>query len=451
MRALLPCLALVLAFGCDDDPEPAVDDAPPTEGAAEEAPAEPTPPSPGADEGEEDPLAGLDDPEALAAEVPAGALPAVSAESVEAAAPERGCATFGEQPLRVWTRPGPAHVVAVGEDGFALAGYAANAAGDGEEVWLLTASPTRAPRPVLREDLPHALSVPRVAGPGLGRMDDGHVGLVTLDGAADARFTIVQLGGRRAPWRELGPHADQRFAPAIGLRGGRHAVAWTEGTEEGQRVHYAAFDPTGRELARHDLTQESMGAAAPVFADGATEDLIFIDPREATSVLYRADLTTDPPPVEVLRPVSSVYDPAALAPVVLGERALIGYTAVGMAAATAVGLVWKEGESASAPQALVPSEGYGALHVSAAAAEGRAVFAADHPKGRERGAAREVWVRVVEPTEGGATLGEPLTLAAPDGTGRWAHLARHPSGTYALVFTAGDGVYLHFLRCDDAG
>lgn len=387
-----------------------------------------------------DPLAGLDELDDDARIAPVG---------VAVRPPPQGCALLDAAPQRLWSTPGPANVVAVGDDGFVFAGYARR--GAAEDLWVVAARPLGLPRPVLREALEIPARFDRRAAPGLGALDAGHVGLAITDGAANTRFATLGLGGSRAEWKLLGTSSDQRFTPAVGVRGGRHSVAWTE-AEAGQpmRVRYVAFDPTGRELARHDLTQPGMGACAPTFVDAPDGPLVFLDPHAGTSALLRADLASDPPEVTVMRPVSHVFDPALLAAGRIGGRDLVAYTAVGTAAATAVGMVWSEGAQQPEPQAVVPSAGYGALHVSAAQAPSSVVLAADRPRSREREAPREIVVRVAW-QEGDATrLGEELVVRGPsEGPASLVRIARHEDGTYGLVLTGSDGVYARFLRCDE--
>ncbi len=448
MRRVLLVGSLVL-LGCGDDDRA---ERPQTAEVAEQpAPATPAQePQPTmspfvADPG--DPLEGLDDYERLAAEPPdlVGAPPS---DGAQVEVPSRGCAPLASA-RRLWPRPGPANVAAVGSDGFVFAGYAPTAHGTGEEVWAVSLRLAGLARPIFRENLAHVLSVPRTAPPGLGRLDDGHVGLVTVDGSAAVRFTVLQTGGHAERWREVGGRADQRFAPAVGGVEGRHVVAYADGGGDPMRLRYVSFDAMGRELGRYDVTPVSMGGAAPVMVDGDAA-MMFLDPREATSPVLRVDLSADPPQADVLVPLTNVYEPAALAAAAVGETTLIGYTAVGMAAATAVGLVAVRDEHVQGPIPLVPSSGYGMLHVDAATMDGRrAVFVADRPRGREREAAREVVVVVVEPTDEGVVLGEPFVLRGPGDGARWGHVARHDSGTIAVVFTATDGVYAQFLRCDE--
>lgn len=433
-----PLLIAILLLACND-PEPAQ---PETETATEtETETETGTEDP-------DPLAGLDDIETLENEAPDPSLPNVGVESVQAAVPARGCATFGEEATRLWPRSGPANVVAVGEDGFVAAGYSAKEEGVGEEIWVVRVKPGAPADLLLRDDLEHALSVARSAPPGLGPVDAGHVALATVDGSANVRMTVIQTGGRVEAWRQVGNGADQRFTPAFGVRGNYQYVTYTEGRSEGMRTHAIAFEPTGRVVRRYDLTPEGAGATAASFVDGGDE-LLFVDPREAVSPMMQVSLNDGASEPSVLLPLSNIFEPVVLAPVKIGNRFLVGYTAMGMAAATAVGMVAIEGDQSHGPVPLVPSSGYGFLHVSAAAAPRRAVFVADRPKGRERGAPREVIAVVVDPSQPAVQIGAPKVLTTPDETARWGSIARHASATYAVVMTGGNGVYVHFLRCDE--
>ncbi len=431
-----------LAMGaCDDDAPPEPNETPAVEPGEAEAAPTPT---------ESDPLAGLDDVAALEAETPDVAARPDTSE-VDARVPAGGCATFSELPERIWSRAGPTAIASAGgDDGFAFAGYAHPESGSGEELFVGTIKPGGSARPVLREDLERPYTGTRVAPPGLGPLDLGHVGVATTDMAGNVQFAVVQLGGNARPWRNVGSGADRRFPPAVAMRGGRHVVAYTESRgDEGMAVWSVALDPLGEVKARIDLTPANMSAAAPVFIAGS-ERLFFVDPREGLSVLLSSDVSGDrSAPATTVRPLSNVFEPAVVAPVQLSDtRTVVGFTAMGQAAATAVGLAWVEGEERPAPIPIVPSEGYGALHVSAAALGERVLFVADHATGRERDSSRNLHARLARRENGQWRLSEPLVLAAPDGTGRWGHVAVDEDGTFGVTMTAGDGVYLHWLRCD---
>ncbi|MFT5353295.1 MAG: hypothetical protein ACI9KE_000493 [Polyangiales bacterium] len=386
---------------------------------------------------EDDPLAGLDDPD-LITDIPDGV-----AQQAPVEVPRNGCATFGEQALRVWAHPGIADIVAVGDDGFAIAGYANGASG--EEVFALTITPGGAPRPILRELLERPLQTPRVAPPGLGAIDSGHIGIAISDLGARVLFDVVQLGGRRLGFREVGNDADQRFSPAVASTGSTRLVAYTEGSEL-TRVWAVVVDGAGRVTGRHDITPLSATARAPLWIE--PHNMVFVDAREGTSTLWNQAFlpsgTPDGDP-EVFAAVANTYDPIqwATAPAATGH--VLSFVAVGRAAKTAVGTISTEDPT---PRPVVPSEGYGSLSTDLVASDHSLVFVADAPLGEDRESRREVRVRRAS-NAAPAELGEAISLRGPDGSAHHARVARRGED-YAVVFGSSDGVYVHFLRCDES-
>ncbi|MFK8001033.1 MAG: hypothetical protein AB8H86_15665 [Polyangiales bacterium] len=411
----------------------------------EEPPEEPqTPAEPAtarngrAPDPDDDPLAGLDDPD-LITDTPDGVVQRAPGE-----VPANGCATFGEQALRVWPNAGMADIVAVGDDGFAIAGYATG--GSGEEVFALTITPGGAPRPLLRELLERPLQTPRVAPPGLGAIDSGHVGIAISDLGARVLFDVIQLGGRRLGFREVGDGADQRFSPAVASTGSARVVAYTDGSSELTRVWAVTIDGAGRVTGRHDITPASATARAPLWIEPS--NMVIVDAREGTSTIWnQAFLPSGSPDGDatVFAAVANTYDPIqwATAPAATGHA--LSFVAVGRAAKTAVGTITTEDPT---PRPVVPSEGYGSLSTDLAASEHSLVFVADAPLGEERDSRREVRVRRASNSSPDA-LGEVLTLRGPDGSAHHARIARR-GDDYAVVFGSGDGVYVHFLRCDES-
>lgn len=386
---------------------------------------------------EDDPLAGLDDPD-LITDTPDGVVQRAPGE-----VPTNGCATFGEEALRVWPNAGIADIVAVGDDGFAIAGYATG--GSGEEVFALTVTPGGAPRPLLRELLERPLRTPRVAPPGLGAIDSGHIGIAISDLGARVLFDVLQLGGRRLGFREVGEGADQRFSPAVASTGSTRLVAYTDGSEL-TRVWAVVIDGAGRVTGRHDITPASATARAPLWIEPS--NMVIVDAREGTSTIWnQAFLPSGSPDGDatVFAAVANTYDPIqwATAPAATGHA--LAFVAVGRAAKTAVGTITTEDPT---PRPVVPSEGYGSLSTDLAASEHSLVFVADAPLGEDRESRREVRVRRASnatPDE----LGEVLTLRGPDGSAHHARIARR-GDDYAVVFGSSDGVYVHFLRCDES-
>ena len=389
---------------------------------------------------DDDPLAGLDDPEAITDTPEVSAVPAGAPMEV----PPLACVTFGD--VRVWPREGVPSVVAMG-DTFAFAGYAASE-GDTEEIFVVTAAPGQPTRPVLREALERPFRTPRGAPPGLAALDAGHLGLAITDLGARVLFDALELDGDRLGFRQLGSGADQRFAPAVLAAGDTRVVVYTDASDE-SATHARAvrIDPTGTVVARHDLTPVGASGRAPTAALSGPPAVVFVDAREATStaLLVRFDGLGVPGEATVLRPLANLYDPAEIAAGPVGDHWLIGFTAIGSGAATAVGVAIASGASIAPPTPMVPSEGYGTLGVSGASDGSQVVFACDAPQGEERTAPREIRVRVARV----GILGEPLVIQGPDGTARHAAIARRSDGTYAVAFASAGAVHARFLRCDE--
>ena len=304
-------------------------------------------------------------------------------------------------------------------------------------IWCPAGRPAR---PVLRVDLEHSLRTARVAPPGLAARDGGHVGIAVTDRRAQVRYAQISLGDDRGHFIDVGPGADQRYAPAVSFRGMHEMVAWADGAGERPRVRLARLQNGTRVTDTRDLTPDASGATAPLAVGGT---LLFVDHRQGMSNLYRVELPDGDP--QVLRPISHLFDPVALAAARWGDRWLVGYTAVGSAAQTAVGLVVADGPSTPPPTAIVPSAGYGMLHVDAVQLDESVVFVADAPTATERESPRRLDVRVAW-SDG--TLGEAVSIQGPSGTeARFGAIAAH-DGIVGVAFGSPDGVYLRLLRCD---
>ncbi len=434
MRVLVPLFALLIATaGCGDDDEEEVAE------VEVEVPETDDPEEADPEEEDDDPLAGLDDPEALEAAVPT----TTSALDEDVDVPTRGCAFADEGAVKLWQRPGVARIVAIG-DGFAIAGYARKEEG-GEELFLLTQVPGQPATPVLRADLEHPLQQARVAAPALAARDGGHVGLAFTDRRGQVRYARVDVTTRRGNFLEVGSGADQRYAPAIAFRAADDLVAHADGSGDRSRVKLSRVIG-GTQLGEgRDLTPDAGGATCPAVAGDA---LVFVDHREGLSTFYRVELPDGAP--TVLRATTHLYDPVAIAPVRFGEKWLVGYTAVGSAAASAVGLVVADGDRTPPPTAIVPSAGYGLLHVDAAKLGEHVVFAADAPTERPPESPRRVDVRVATPD---GELGEAVAITGPETGPAGASMASVAvyEGTVGVVFRGADGVYLRLLRCDPGG
>ena len=443
----LPCLfgAITLVFAlqaCSDDA------APPTPQAEPERP--PTLESDPLEQGEagDDPLQGLEGP-ADPGEVTAlpSTGPVATAETLRVATPDHGCVALNETPVRLWPRPGPPAIVAVGNR-FVVGGYAPSQTG-GEQLFLVTTRPESAPVPLRTVGIePHFRHGARVAPPALAVADEVTLAVAITDGAGHVLVGDLDLtaSGARLSLSRVGDGADSRFAPALAALARRRAVAWTARGET-MRVKLALVGLDGLVAASHDVTPDTMGGAAPAFAAGVSPPwLLFVDARAGVSPIVGVQLGEDGSPEEaaVARPVGTVASPPELAAVRVGGRDWAAYTAVGNAATTAVGLLRIDTDGGPAVP-LVPGTGYGVLNVAATGAPAAALFAADAPKAPPPGSPREIHLRVVDQDGPGPAL----VLAGPDGSARHAAVARRADGVVGVAFESGSAVYVAWARCDD--
>jgi hypothetical protein len=171
-----------------------------------------------------------------------------------------------------------------------------------------------------------------------------------------------------------------------------------------------------------------MGAAAPVFVAGASPPVLMaVDARDGMSPILRVDFGNDaqPQPAQVAVPVSMVSSPPVLAAAAGSVGTYVGFTGLGSAATSAVGLV-AVAPIAGSPSTLIPGTAYGPLYVGAAAAPIR--------------------VSVV-----GIKGPGPATVLHGPGSAAHAALARNEAGEVGVAFSAESGVYVARLRCDDGG
>lgn len=384
------------------------------------------------------PVRAMDGEEPAPSRPPAPSPPAELPRSL-AEAPASGC-TFGA-PRRISAGAEWA-AIAAADGAFVVAGSALE--GARERVSVARVELDGSARVLASGTLEHP--VPRGhrrASPALAVRGEA-LALVLVDGARRVMLGELALGGSELAWRAVGEGGSLRFAPAIAPLGQRWALAWT--VEEAESLGLRAALAGASELsAARALRPPGGGSAAPRFVRGAGGlTLVFLDPRAGVSVAHRAAVSergfADP---SVARPLNLVAEPPEIAVVRAGEHEWIGYTAVGSAATTAVGLA-RLGESAPAVP-LVPGTGYGALHVDVASLDdGRAVFVADAPQGSAPDAPRELHVRVL--ASDGA-LGEPAIVRASEGTAARGRIAHAGGGVVAVVFTGADGAHAAIGRC----
>jgi hypothetical protein len=327
---------------------------------------------------------------------------------------------------------GPALLVARGD---VLEAWAAHRAG--EQARLVSVD-VRDGRRVERLTLSGPLAVaPRVAVDGRG---DPRVGLLGEDGV----LTLVSWSGAEAPRSTvIARGVDRRFAPALHALGATTLIAHTLAAGEGMHVQVTRVH--GGEATSHDVTPQGHGASAPAFVLGEEPPtLVMIDARAGVSPLLEVpfDAEGHPKPAIVRTPVSQPYAPSEVWAVHIPALDVeVAYTAIGRAAATAVGRVPLR--EAKAPLPLLPSRGYGQLHLSAARGERAAVFALESPQQPVAQAELKLEVVLIDAQGEGARLTlDDETLGAP------SIVALSTKGRFALMHRDGSGFRVLWLSCD---
>jgi hypothetical protein len=385
-----------------------------------------------------DPLANLEAADALdkLAHAPEGAR--------EQKPPHAGCVVV-DAGRRVWPAPGPSAIAAAGRD-FVVAGYATRA--DHEQLFAVRVGPRGAPEPItafaIEPKLPHA----RVAPPGLATRNENDLVVAFVDG--DGKLWARRLRTGRSgtgPALQIASGIDARFAPVLAASQDKTLLAWTVGSTP-MHTHLALLSLEGALLGEHDVTPTGLGAAAPSFVSGAEPPvLLALDPHEGMSPILRIDIGDhgEPQQAQVALPVGMISAPPRIAAASSSIGTFVGYTGLGSAATSAIGLV-AIAPIAGTPQALVKGTAYGPLRVAAAAGPRAVVFAADAPTQPGKDPPHEIHVHVVN----GSGPGPATVVSAPGGASD-AALARSDDGSYGLAFTAKAGVYVARLRCDDGG
>lgn len=380
-----------------------------------------------------DPLADLEKADALAAGP--SATPTLAGGG--------RCRAIGA-PQRLAAGALDATVVAAG-DAFVVAGY--ERIGEREQVRLLSLPQRGLPTPLRTLPLQHAHPGPRRALPALHAMDAHHVALAVVDGKG--RLLMLQLPLRRAAaaanFRKLADGVDSRFAPSIAHVDTGALVAWTVGSTP-MAMRYALVPADSKTPLSADLTPHRQGAAGATFVQGASPPLLVaVDARDGMSplIVVPFDDKGMPGTARPAGPVGMVSSPTQLTAARAGFGAVLGYTGLGNAATSAVGVVGLDAGGAS-PEALVKGTAYGPLHVSAAPAQDHVVFAVDAPLRGGKAPPHELQLLRVD----GAGVKPLGALRAGDEDLSHVSLARAPGGLLALVYRAAGGTYASRLRCN---
>ncbi len=289
-----------------------------------------------------------------------------------------------------------------------------------------------------------ALDTPLALLPVAQSMAAGALSVALVDTQGTLSLIEIHNGKVSGP-RVLARGVDRRFLPSMANLGAVQLVAFTKTVNELMHTFVARVSPDAIELA--DVTPTSHGAAAATFVLGAPEPtLVMLDARAGVSPLLEVgfDANGKSRPAIVRTPVSQPYAPPWLAAFeVPGADIQVAYTAIGRAAATAVGLVPLR--RVEAPRALLPSLGYGPLAFSVARGARALVFATESPVSAATDAVRSVVVKVIDAGGEGATL----TLACQVGTcARPTLAASATERAFFLLHAEGAALVLSLLDCD---
>jgi hypothetical protein len=373
----------------------------------------------------------------------ADALDRMGQGNARAVTPPKGGCAVQDAGRRVWPAPGPVTIDALPR-GFVVAGYALREGRD--QVYVVRVGDDGKPEPVTAFDIDPPHTQKRVAPPGLGARDDSAVLLAVVDGAGKLSARTLHMGpGGGGAKVELASSVDTRFAPAVAYSETRALIAYTAASTP-MRAKLVVLSNMGSVVGNHDVTPESMGAAAATFVDGASPPtLLAVDAREGLSPLLRIDLGSDgtPKPAQIVLPLSTVSTPPRLSGASASIGAHVLYSGMGSAATTAVGLVSIE-PIVGRPSAFVPGTGYGALNVATAAAPAAVVLVAEAPTATTKDAPREIHVALI--TRKGQS--KDLVLSAPGGAAHTS-VARDAHGMVAVAWSSPSGIYVARLRCDD--
>lgn len=354
-------------------------------------------------------------------------------------APARGCELTAPRKLF----DGDAWVdVEASSEGFVVAGVSRTSSG--EHVIVVLLPPDGPPRPLVHLALSQgAAEGHRRAAPTLA-IHGSQAGLALVDGRRQllvARFDVRDV--RTLLFQTVAAEASLRFQPAIAIHGPGFLSAWTQERSDGRRVFVRRIGTNGPAGAPRDLTPAGGGASSPTFVAGASPPrLIFLDPREATSMTYLAEASADGLGApETARSISLITDPPVLAAAALGQADWLVYAGIGSVATTAIGLISMEGRGPPAP--VVAGTGYGVLFADIAPLEEGGIIVADAPQGSSPDAPREVHVRTLDAR---GELDPALILRGPHETGSRARVAA-AGRRLAIAFVEEDGAYIVTGAC----
>ena len=348
-----------------------------------------------------------------------------------------GCVA-ASAPQRIWPTESMADLVV--ENGSAVvAGYSKR--NGAEEVFVVRAPKNALPLPLRRLALPSS-SKERTTPPAITPFGASYM-VAVVDGSDVLHVAQVNEGGLR----KVSAHVDSRFAPALSSIGAHPVLSWTQ---QGalSKLFTATFNAQGKETSRKEVTPSTGGGCAPHFVSDSV--LLFVEPREAISILHRLDFTKEGAGTsKVVRPIANMFAPANIVGEVLSSELWVAFTATGQAAATAVGVVNASSKGGS-PKAIVSSLAYGMLHLDAAASDSLAVFVAEvartdkqgRPIDVKPGGPRSYVIRTMQNGTLSATVELPeLRLAS------FAKVEHLSGSSFVLLYSQSKGTFVQQLNC----
>lgn len=350
---------------------------------------------------------------------------------------------LAQEPRRVWSKPGVAAVAALG-NGYVLAGYTRT--GDSEQVFVVHVTESGKLEPVASLPLAAAHPGERAVAPGLAAEPQRGVTVAYTDGTGTLYMQQLRVGAAHGGGlaATLAKGVDTRFAPAVDYCERGPLIAYTLGTTP-MRTSLVRLGPKGDVLGTHDVTPPAMGAAAPVFVQGALPRvLLTADPRNGMSPISRTSLDAEGKPgsSEVAAPVGMMSQPPQLAAATSASGSYVLYSGIGSAATSAIGLL-RIGPKPGSPEAFVKGTAYGALYSAAVSLPNGIVVAADAPLTPGKQPKHALQLALLD--EKGQ--GPSLKVASPSGDASHVALARGTADEVGFAFSAPDGVYWGTVRC----
>jgi hypothetical protein len=286
----------------------------------------------------------------------------------------------------------------------------------------------------------------RPVAPGLAAETQRGVTVAYTDGAGTLHMQSLRVGAAHGGGlaATLAQGVDTRFAPAVDYCERGPLIAYTLGTTP-MRSTLVRLGPKAEVLGTHDITPPAMGAAAPVFVQGALPRvLLTADPRNGMSPIARTPLDAEGKPgtSEVAAPVGMMSQPPQLSAASSSSGSYVLYSGIGSAATSAIGLL-RLSPKLGSPEAFVKGTAYGALYSAAVSLPRSILVAADAPLTPGKQPKHALQLALLDDKGQGPSL----RVASPSGDASHVALARGQGDEVGFAFSAPDGVYWGSVRC----